>query len=147
MMKSTSNNLAHLILFSEITTIDQLIRTQISKSLPEGMAISHLSVLNHLASMKNEKTPMQLAKSFHVTKGAITNTLSRLENSGYIHIRPDWNDARRKQVTISKTGIEAQRAAIDSITPVLTKVINKLGKEKADSVLPIIRELRHILSG
>ncbi len=68
MMKSTSNNLAHLILFSEITTIDQLIRTQISKSLPEGMAISHLSVLNHLASMKNEKTPMQLAKSFHVTK-------------------------------------------------------------------------------
>ena len=145
-MKSNSNNLAPLILFSEITTIDQLIKIQISRSLPEGMAISHLSVLNHLSSVKNEKTPMQLAKSFHLTKGAMTNTLSRLEKSGYIHIRPDWNDARRKQVTISKSGLEAQREAINSITPILTKVINKLGKEKADSVLPIIRELRNILS-
>ena len=145
-MKNNSNKLAPLTLFSEITTIDQLIRAQISKSLPEGMAISHLSVLNHLSSVKNEKTPLQLAKSFHVTKGAMTNTLSRLETSGYINVRPDWRDARRKQITISKLGIEAQRTAIDAITPVLTKVINKLGKDKADSVLPIIRELRHILS-
>jgi len=145
-MKKNSFNLAPLILFSEITTIDQLIRTQISRSLPEGMAISHLSVLNHLSSVKNEKTPMQLAKSFHVTKGAMTNTLSKLESSGYIHVRPDWNDARRKQITISKSGLEAQREAINSITPILSKVIQKLGKEKADTVLPIIRELRNILS-
>ena len=145
-MKTDPYNFASLILFSEISTVDQLIRAQISKSLPDGMAISHLSVLNHLSSMKNERTPMQLAKSFHVTKGAMTNTLSKLETSGYIHIRPDWDDARRKQVTISKSGIEAQRGAINSITPVLTKVINRLGQTKADSVLPIIRELRHILS-
>ena len=145
-MKTDPYNFASLILFSEISTVDQLIRAQISKSLPDGMAISHLSVLNHLSSMKNERTPMQLAKSFHVTKGAMTNTLSKLETSGYIHIRPDWNDARRKQVTISKSGIEAQRGAINSITPVLTKVINRLGQAKAASVLPIIRELRHILS-
>ena len=145
-MKTAPYNFASLILFSEISTVDQLIRAQISKSLPDGMAISHLSVLNHLSSMKNERTPMQLAKSFHVTKGAMTNTLSKLETSGYIHIRPDWNDARRKQVTISKSGIEAQRGAINSITPVLTKVINRLGQAKAASVLPIIRELRHILS-
>ena len=145
-MKKTPPKLSPLILFSEIATIDQLIRAQISKSLPDGMAISHLSVLNHLSAMKNEKTPVQLAKSFHVTKGAMTNTLSRLETSGYIHIRPDSNDARRKLVTISKSGREAQRTAIISITPVLAKAINKLGKEKADSVLPIIRELRHILS-
>jgi len=96
--------------------------------------------------MTNEKTPVQLANSFHVTKGAMTNTLSRLEKSGYIHIRPDSNDARRKLVTISKSGLAAQQTAIISITPVITKTINKLGKEKADSVLRIIRELRHILS-
>ena len=106
-MKKISNNLAPLILFSEISTIDQLIRAQISKILPDNMAISHLSVLNHLSSIQNEKTPMQLAKSFHVTKGAMTNTLSKLEASGYINIRPDWNDARKKQVKISKAGAEA----------------------------------------
>ena len=144
-MRKISNNLAPLILFSEISTIDQLIRAQISKILPDNMAISHLSVLNHLSSIQNEKTPMQLAKSFHVTKGAMTNTLSKLEASGYINIRPDWNDARKKQVKISKAGAKAQREAIKSITPILDKVISKLGKEKADLALPIIRELRNIL--
>ena len=145
-MKKKSNNLAPLILFSEISTIDQLIRAQISKILPSNMAISHLSVLNQLSSVQNEKTPMQLAKSFHVTKGAMTNTLSKLEASGYINIRPDWNDARKKQITISKAGVEAQLEAIKSITPILNKAISKLGKDKATLVLPIIRELRNILS-
>ena len=60
-MKKISNNLAPLILFSEISTIDQLIRAQISKILPGNMAISHLSVLNQLSSIQikslnNEKT-------------------------------------------------------------------------------------------
>ena len=144
-MKKKINNLAPLILFSEISTIDQLMRAQISKILPGNMAISHLSVLNQLSSIKNEKTPMQLAKSFHVTKGAMTNTLSKLEASGYIDIRPDLNDARKKQVKISKAGEEAQREAIKSITPILDKVITRLGKEKANLALPIIRELRNIL--
>ena len=145
-MKNKPNNLAPLILFSEISTIDLLIKAQISKILPNSMAISHLSVLNHLSSIKKEKTPMQLAKSFHVTKGAMTNTLSKLEASGYINIRPDWNDARKKQITISKAGVEAQLEAIKSITPILNKAIFKLGKDKATLVLPIIRELRNILS-
>ena len=145
-MKINPNDLTSLLLFSEITTIDQLIRSQISRSLPEGMAISHLSVLSHLCSVKNEKTPVQLARIFHVTKGAMTNTLSRLEASGYIHIRKDWDDARRKLVTISNSGIEAQRSALKLIMPNLSKVIKKLGQDKADSLLPIIRELRSILS-
>ena len=67
---------------------------------------------------------------FSVTKGAMTNTLSKLEASGYINIRPDWNDTRKKQVKISKAGAEATQA-IKSITPILDKVISKLGKEKA----------------
>ena len=145
-MKKNLSNLAPLVLFSEISTIDQLIRAQISKSLPVGMAISHLSVLNHLASVKNPKTPLQLAKSFHVTKGAMTNTLNKLENSGYINIQPDWNDARSKQISISKSGVEAQKNATLTIAPILSKVVEKLGREKADKMLPIIRELREILS-
>ena len=35
-MEKKSNNLAPLILFSEISTIDQLIRAQISKILPNN---------------------------------------------------------------------------------------------------------------
>ena len=88
-------------LFSEIFIADQLARNRLAKALPKGMEISHFSVLNHLAHLGDERSPAQLAKIFHVTRGAMTNTLNRLEWAGHVHIRPDWEDARRKKVSIS----------------------------------------------
>jgi DNA-binding MarR family transcriptional regulator len=97
-------------LFSELFSADQLARTRLTKVLPKGMELSHFSVLNHLAHLKDERTPAQLAKSFNVTRGAMTNTLNKLEWAGYIHIRPDWEDARSKQVAISPAGQRARHA-------------------------------------
>ncbi|HNK68572.1 MAG TPA: helix-turn-helix domain-containing protein, partial [Flavobacteriales bacterium] len=45
----------------------------------KGMELSHFSVLNHLARTGEERTPAQLARAFHVTRGAMTNTLTKLE--------------------------------------------------------------------
>jgi DNA-binding MarR family transcriptional regulator len=83
---------------------DQLARNRLSKALPKGMELSHFSVLNQLARSNEEKTPAQLARIFHVTRGAMTNTLNRLEWAGHIHVRPDWDDARRKLIAISPAG-------------------------------------------
>ena len=91
-----------LILLSEIATIEQLARTKLDSALPKDLNISSFSVLNHFSGTKAEKTPLQLARSFHVTKGAMTNTLTKLEKLGYIHVRPDWNDARKKRVSIKR---------------------------------------------
>ncbi len=129
-------------LFSEILTADQLSRNRLSRVLPRGMEISHFSVLNHLARFKTERSPAQLARSFHVTRGAMTNTLGKLEAAGYIHIRPDWDDARRKMVTISPSGRSARDAALAAITPMITELVGELGEEKVRAVLPILRELR-----
>ncbi len=129
-------------LFSEILTADQLLRNRLSKVLPKGMEISHFSVLNHLAFTGQERSPAQLAKTFHVTRGAMTNTLSKLEWAGYVHIRPDWDDARRKMVAISPAGRRARDQAISSITPLLNEVVGELGNEKVRAALPILRELR-----
>ena len=101
---SDDNSTLAISLFSEVLTVDQLLRLQLAKVLPKGMELSHFSVLNHLAHINIERTPGQLAKSFHVTRGAMTNTLRRLEASGYVHIRPDWDDARKKRVAISSSG-------------------------------------------
>lgn len=128
--------------FSEILTTEQLIRAKLSKVLPKGMEISHFSVLNHLARAGDERSPAQLARSFHVTRGAMTNTLSKLEWAGYVHIRPDWDDARRKMVAISPAGLRARDAAISAITPVIGDMVSDLGDEKFRATLPVLRELR-----
>ena len=141
MNDSASNSLA-VALFSEILTNEQLIRNRLSRVLPKGMEISHFSVLNHLARAGDERSPAQLAKSFHVTRGAMTNTLSKLEWAGYVHIRPDWDDARRKMVAISPSGRQARDAAIAAITPMVSELISDLGEDKVRASLPVLRELR-----
>ena len=129
-------------LFGELLTADQLARNRISKALPKGMELSHFSVLNHLAGVQDERTPAQLAKAFHVTRGAMTNTLSKLEWAGHIHIRPDWDDARRKFVAISPAGRGARDAAVQAVVPVIGDLVKALGADRVRAVLPVLRELR-----
>ncbi len=141
-MSKTDDSLA-VALFSEILMADQLARARLSKALPKGMELSHFSVLNHLARAGGERTPAQLARSFHVTRGAMTNTLSKLEWAGHVHITPDWEDARRKLVAISPSGRRAREAALAAITPVIGQVVEEIGSDKVRTVLPVLREIRN----
>jgi DNA-binding MarR family transcriptional regulator len=129
-------------LFGELFMADQLARNRISKVLPKGMELSHFSVLNHLARINDERTPAQLAKSFHVTRGAMTNTLNRLEWAGHIHIRPDWEDARQKFVAISPSGRAARDSAVATVVPLIAEVVQSLGAERVRALLSVLRELR-----
>ncbi|HEY0212275.1 MAG TPA: MarR family winged helix-turn-helix transcriptional regulator [Paenirhodobacter sp.] len=132
-------------LFAEVFMVDQLARNVVSRILPRGMEISHFSVLNHLAHVAEERTPAQLAATFHVTRGAMTNTLSKLVWAGHVHIRPDWDDARRKFVAISPSGRQARDAALAAFMPVIADVVRSIGPAKVRAALPVLRELRHRL--
>jgi len=137
-----SENSLAVSLFGEILALDQLVRNRLAKVLPKGMELSHFSVLNQLSHTKTERTPAQIAKSFRVTRGAITNTLNKLELSGYIHVRPDWDDARRKMVSISPAGIVARNNALTAVTPIINELVSEMGEERLKASVPILRELR-----
>ncbi len=144
-MSDSTQNLA-VTLFSEILAVDQLARSYLARVLPKGMELSHFSVLNHLAHAGVERSPAQLARTFHLTRGAMTNTLSKLEWAGWVHIRPDWEDARRKMVSISPSGIAARDAAVVAIAPVIAEVVDTVGADRVRIALPVLREMRMKLS-
>lgn len=48
--KPISDPLA-IALFSEITAADQLAKSRFSRALPDGMELSHFTVLNHFAGV------------------------------------------------------------------------------------------------
>lgn len=129
-------------LFGELFMADQLARNRISKVLPRGMQLSHFSVLNHLARINDERTPAQLARAFHVTRGAMTNTLSRLEWAGHVHIRPDWEDARQKFVAISPSGRAARDSAVAAVVPLIADVVQSIGADRVRALVTVLRELR-----
>ncbi len=142
---STADDPLATAFFSEMFAADQMLRHQIGRALPKGMELSHLSVLNHLARSREERTPAELARRFYVTRGAMTNTLARLERAGHVHIRPDWDDARRKFVAISPSGKQARDAAISAITPVLSEAMAEIGTDRVRSALQVMREMRQRL--
>lgn len=143
-MKNPRRDLANA-LFSELLMADQLARNRLSKVLPKGMELSHFGVLNLLVRLQEEMTPAELARAFHVTRGAMTNTLNKLEWAGYVHIRPDWDDARRKKVAISPTGRAARDAALAAITPLIDDAVQRLGEERVRQTIPVLRSLRQRL--
>lgn len=134
-----------IVLFSEIVMIEQLARNRLTRALPRGMELSHFTVLNHFARLGGEKTPAQLARVFHVTRGAMTNTLQRLDAAGYVHIRPDWEDARRKWVSLNPAGQAARDRAVAAIAPVFDDVLAKIGSNGLRDALPILRMMRATL--
>ncbi|WP_114286858.1 MarR family winged helix-turn-helix transcriptional regulator [Candidatus Halocynthiibacter alkanivorans] len=142
---SESNDALAVALFSEIFMADQLARNRLSRALPKGMELSHFSVLNHLAHSNVERSPAQLARAFHVTRGAMTNTLNKLEWAGHVHIRPDWDDARRKFVAISPAGRAARDTALQAITPIIAEVVDSIGTDKVKQTLPVLRGIRERL--
>ena len=142
--KAPSETLS-IALFSEMFMAGQLARNALPRALPKGMELSHFSVLNHLAYASGPKSPAQLARAFHLTRGAMTNTLAKLEWAGHVHIHPDWDDARRKMVTISPAGLAARDAALQAITPIIADVVSSIGDDKVRAALPVLREMREKL--
>ena len=140
-MTDSSQNLA-VSLFSELLAVDQLARMNVARVLPKGMELSHFMVLNHLAHSAGERSPAQLAKAFHLTRGAMTNTLNKLEWAGWIHVRPDWEDARRKRVAASPAGIAAREQALAAIRPIMADAVRDLGAPKVRAAIPVLRGLR-----
>ncbi len=138
---SDANDLAAAFL-AEMFMAEQLARARLSRALPKGMQLSHFGVLNLLARLPGERTPAELARAFHVTRGAMTNTLTRLEAQGHIHIRPDWDDGRRKFVSISPAGRLARDEALAGIVPLIAALVAKLGDDQVRAALPVLRALR-----
>lgn len=145
-MSEQSDDLS-VALFSELFMTEQLARGLLARVLPKGMELSHFSVLNHLARTNGEKSPAQLARTFHLTRGAMSNTLAKLERAGHVHIRPDWDDARRKFVTISPAGRRACEHAYQALAPVVGEIVADVGFDKVKAVLPLLRDMRVKLGG
>ena len=145
MPDSSNDGLITVALFSEVLASEQLMRGRLSRALPKGMELSHFVMLDYLSRQNRERSPAELARTFNLTKGALTNTLGKLEKYGYIHIRPDWDDARKKLVLISNAGDRARDESVLAITPVLEDVMAKLDKYRLRDGLRFLRELREAL--
>lgn len=131
--------------FNEIGIIEQLARNQLERNLPDGLKVSQFSLLNHLERLGGEWSPVRLANAFQVTKGAMTNTLQRLEKRGLVEILADPNDGRGKLVRITGAGTDMRARCIESVKPLLADLSGEISNQDFASILPVLEKIRKYL--
>ncbi len=132
-------------LFNEIGIIDQLATTRFERALPYGLTASQFSVLNNFVRLGGERSPKQLADAFQVTKGAMTNTLSKLESKGFVTIRPSDIDGRAKIVQITQAGVSARHEAIAQAAEAMSDLAGLITPEMLSTLLGPLRTIRAYL--
>jgi len=128
--------------FTEIGIIEQLSRNQLEASLPDGIKMAQFAVLNHMVRLGGEWAPARLANALQVTKGAMTNTLQRLEKRQLVTIKRDPHDGRGKLVEITPAGHEMRVRCVHSVTPLLTALSKEITDKELASVLPVLEKVR-----
>ena len=136
-----------LALFTEIGIIDQLVRARLEAVLPDGLLLSHFVMLNHLARIERPTSPVELAQALQVTKGAITNTLQRLEERRLIAVLPHPTDRRGKRVALTAAGTAARDRCLTLASTGFSELEAAVGAEALAALVPPLRRLREYLDG
>jgi DNA-binding MarR family transcriptional regulator len=129
-------------LFAEIGMIEQLARNRMERALPEGLSAAAFGVLDHFVRLGATDSPAHLAQVFHLTKGAMTNTLQRLEAQGLVSLADDPADGRRKVVTLTAAGRAAHLAALAALRPRMDTLRAAFDAAEFAAALPFLRRLR-----
>jgi DNA-binding MarR family transcriptional regulator len=129
-------------IFTEIAAISQLVSNRLERVLPAGLSHAQFVVLRRFAHQGGISTPAELARTFQVTKGAMTNTLQRLEAQNYVTVVPDPGDGRRKLVTITPAGAAAHDVAIKAMRPMMDSLRSAFTDAEFVDALPFLAALR-----
>ena len=132
-------------LFTEIGIIEQLARNRLERGLPDRLKVSQFVVLNHLVRLGGEWSPARLASAFQVTKGAMPNTLQRLEIRALVRIVADPRDGRAKLVTITDAGRDMRASCVASVSPFLADLSQALSDQDLAKALPVLEKIKKIL--
>ncbi|MAS40365.1 MAG: MarR family transcriptional regulator [Porticoccaceae bacterium] len=131
--------------FNEINIIAQLTSNEMARTLPHGLTVSQFSVLNWFLRVDDEATPGRLARAFQVSKGAMTNTLKRLDEKRFVTVMPDPASGRRKLVRITPAGRAARDESIAAMFPVLAEFTGTFDPGEVAAMLPRLAEIRQWL--
>ena len=132
-------------LLTEAGIIEQLARNQLERSLPDGLKVPQFGVLNHLVRLGGDWSPIRLANAFQVTKGAMTNTIRRLEKRGLVKVTADPEDGRGKLVSITNKGRAVRARCVERVEPLIAGLSAELSETELGMALPVMEKIRRYL--
>lgn len=127
---------------NEVGIIDQLAQNRAALWLGLGLNLSQFVVLNHLTRLGGERSLVQIASAIQVTKGAMSNTVSRLVAKGLLDVQPHPTDGRGKWVSLTPAGHAARQQAVARLGAGLAEMGALASSAELTQALGVLRKLR-----
>jgi DNA-binding MarR family transcriptional regulator len=131
--------------FNEIGIVAQLSRALFEARLPDGVLVSHWSVLYHLVRVADGRTPLDLARAFQVPKTTMSHTVAVLAARGWVDLRPNPRDGRSKTVWLTPSGRAFRDQGIEDVGQDLAALQADLPDGLFEELLPRLSALRAVL--
>ncbi len=145
-MPDTSDDARRIFaIFNEIGIVSQLSRAMFEARLPEGVVLSHFSLINHLIRVKDGQTPLALARAFQVPKTTMSHTVAVAVKHNWVELRPNPRDGRSKTVWVTDIGRRFRDDAIAALVPDLAFVAEHVAPETQAALLDHLTEMRKLL--
>jgi len=129
-------------LLNEVGIISQLAQNRAARLLAPDLNLSQFTVLNHFTRLGGERSLVQLANAMQVTKGAMTNTVTRLQAKGLVVVLPDPQDGRGKRVSLTAAGHASRAAAVQQLAFGLAALGGCVTDPEIADALVVLRKLR-----
>ena len=127
---------------NEVGIIGQLSQNRAARLLAPALNLSQFTVLNHFTRLGGERSLVQLASAMQVTKGAMTNTVARLQAKGLLDVQPDPLDGRGKRVSLTPAGQLARQQAVGQLALGLAEIGGAVTDRELAAALVALRKLR-----
>lgn len=132
--------------FTDISIIEQLVRTLMERRLPPGLSMAGFSLINHMVRTGQETaSPAALARALQVTRGAITGVLHKLTAEGFVTLEPDPRDGRGKKVRLTREGLAMREAALAGMAPLVAEFEARMDLDAIRRAHPVLRSIREDL--
>lgn len=105
-----------------------------------GLGISEIATVEHLEA-SGELTAGQLMDRLHLTSGAVTALVTRLESSGHVHRQRSSRDGRVRLLSITESAVYEARQKQAGFLVEMQQRIEALSDEERDVVGSFLESL------
>ena len=88
----------------------------------------------------------ELAERTHTTKQAMSYTVNRLEEAGYVERVPDAADGRAKVIRLTQRGWELRRVADEIVAGMEEECVRRLGEQKMRQFEDLMKDVSSVLA-
>ncbi len=112
------------------------------KLAKSGMTFAQVFLLNEILAMEPPKTcSYELCKRVGLAKSSVSRTLKELKKNGYIKMRVDKDDNRKKHIVLTEKALKARediKAYVDDLNHCLFQKIPQRGQREIEAALRTI---------